>query len=79
MVLPETLKGRMYHTSVTIHSSPKIRIFCFGGIDAWPEDDDIDKAVPIAQTTIVELCRYVHICHYGKKRQACSIIIPYSQ
>ena len=54
MVVPETLKGRMYHTSVTIYSLPKIRIFCFGGIDTWPEDDDIDKSVPVAQTTIVE-------------------------
>ena len=59
-MLPKTLKGRMYHTSVVIHSSPKIRIICFGGIDTWPEGDDIDKAVPIAQTTIVELCKYVH-------------------
>ena len=72
MVVPETLKGRMYHTSVTIYSLPKIRIFCFGGIDTWPEDDDIDKSVPVAQTTIVELCnlKYVHVCHYGKKCQA---------
>ena len=57
VILPETLKGRCYHTSVIIYSSPKIRIICFGGLDTWPEDDGFDKAVPIAQTTIVELCK----------------------
>ena len=49
----------MYHTSVVIHSSPKIRIICFGGIDDWPEDDD-DDPVLIAQTTMVELCKYMY-------------------
>ena len=58
VILPETLKGRAFHASVIIHSSPKIRIICFGGINDWPEDDDTDKAVPIAQTTVVELCKY---------------------
>ena len=58
MILPEVLNGRMYNTSVIIHSSPKIRIICFGGLDTVPEGGDRDKAVPIAQTTIVELCKY---------------------
>ena len=58
MILPEALNGRMYSTLVVIHSSPKIRIICFGGLDTWPEGDDAKKAVPIAQTTIVELCKY---------------------
>ena len=56
VILPETLKGRMDHTSVVIYSSPKIRVICFGGLDTMPED--FAKAVFIAQTTIVELCKY---------------------
>ena len=57
VILPETLKGRMWHTSVVIHSSPKIRIICLGGMDTWPEDGDVNKAIPIAQATMVELCK----------------------
>ena len=57
VMLPETLKGRVYHTSVVIHSSLKVRIICFGGVDTEPEDGDANKAVPIAQTTMVELCK----------------------
>lgn len=60
-MLPETLKGRLWHTSVVIHSSPKIRIICFGGNDTIPEDGDLNKAVPIAQTTMVELCKCKYI------------------
>ena len=58
VILPKTLKGRIYHTSVVIHSSPKIRIICSGGADDWPEDGD--DPLPIAQTTMVELCKLVH-------------------
>ena len=58
MILPEALNGRAYNTSVIIHSSPKIRIICFGGVDTVPEGGDVNKAAPIAQTTIVELCKY---------------------
>ena len=47
----------MYHSSVVVHTSPKIRIICFGGFDTVPEDSDTDKIVSIAQTTIVELCK----------------------
>ena len=61
VILPETLKGRVGHTSVVIHSSPKIRIICFGGLDTVPEDGDVDKAVPIAQTAMVELCKCKYI------------------
>ena len=57
VILPETLKGRVYHTSVVIHSFPKIRIICFGGIDTIPEDGDFDEAVPIARINMVELCK----------------------
>ena len=60
VILPETLKGHMFHTSVIIYSSPKIRIICFGGVDTWPEDGDVNKAVPIAQTTIVAVS-YTHL------------------
>ena len=63
VILPETLKGRLYHTSVVIHSSPKIRIICFGGIDTMHEDGDIGKAVPMAQTTMVELCKCKYSIH----------------
>ena len=56
VILPETLKGRVWHTSVVIHSSPKIKIICFGGGDDWPEDSD--EPVPVARSTMVELCMY---------------------
>ena len=48
----------MDHTSVVIHSSPKIRIICFGGIDTGLEDGDFSQAVLTAQTTTMELCKY---------------------
>ena len=57
VILPETLEGREWHTSIVIHSSPKIRIICFGGVDDWPEDGD---PVPMPHTTMVELCKYVY-------------------
>ena len=48
-----------------------------------PEDGDIDKAVSIAQTTIVELCKYVHISFLLWEERSsvygmftCIIIIP---
>ena len=55
VILPETLKGRVYHTSVVIHSSPKIGIICFGGADDWPEEPLL-----ITQTTMVELCKHIY-------------------
>ena len=56
MILPEALNGRVWHNSIVIHSLPKIRIISFGGLDTIAGGPS--EAVPIAQTTIVELCKY---------------------
>ena len=61
----------MCHTSVIIYSSPKIRIIYFGGLDTLPEDVDLDKEVPIAQTTVVELCKCA--LHTGNVISNCHI------
>ena len=57
----------MWHTSVVIHSPPKIRIICFGGLDTLPEDNDPNMIVPMSQTTIVELCKYYAYIVMGRK------------
>ena len=38
-----------------------------GGVIIWPEDDDPDKTVPIAQITIIELCKYYAYIVIGRK------------
>ena len=60
MILPEALKGRCYHTSTISHLSLMTKCVSFGGVDTWPESDDLDVAVPIAETTVVEMCKYVN-------------------
>ena len=59
MILPETLKGRFWHTSTIFHLSLMTKCVSFGGLDTWPESNDLDDVVPIAETTVVEMCKYV--------------------
>ena len=59
MILPETLKGRFYHTSTIFHLSLMTKCVSFGGLDTWPESGDANDIVPIAETTVVEMCKYV--------------------
>ena len=59
MILPETLKGRFWHTSTIFHLSLMTKCVSFGGVDTIPESGDPNNAVPIAETTVVEMCKYV--------------------
>ena len=59
MILPETLRGRFYHTSSILYFSLVTKCINFGGIDTMPESSDPDDIAPIAQTTIVEMCKYM--------------------
>ena len=59
MILPETLKGRCLHTSTIFHLSLMTKCVSCGGLDTWPKSNDRDVAVPIAETTVVEMCKYV--------------------
>ena len=60
MILPETLKGRFWHTSTISHLSLMTKCVSFGGLDTvLAESDDLDDTVPIAETTVVEMCKYV--------------------
>ena len=48
----------MMHTSSILYFSLVTKCIHFGGLDTWPEGD-LDDAAPIAQTTIVEMCKYM--------------------
>ena len=55
-MLPDSLKGRFYHTTTILHrDSTHKRLIHFGGVDEVPEGGDPDKAHLLAETTIVEL------------------------
>ena len=46
----------MGHTTTIVHHDfNHKRLIHFGGLDEWPEDGDLDKTHPLAETTIVEL------------------------
>ena len=54
-MLPDSLKGRMTHTTIIVHrDSTHKRLVNFGGLYDIPEVDDT-VYVPVADTTIVEL------------------------
>ena len=59
MILPETLKGRLWHTSSIFHLSLMTKCVSFGGVDTLPESANLEDSVPIAETTVVEMCKYV--------------------
>jgi len=54
VMLPDTLRGRMFHTTTIVHCDPTHKkLIHFGGLDEIPED--VNKTHPVAETTIVEL------------------------
>ena len=56
MMLPDSLRGRVYHTTTILHTDDTHKqLVAYGGLDEEPEDDDPDKAVPLADTTVVEI------------------------
>ena len=68
VMLPDTLRGRMFHTTTIIHCDPTHKkLIHFGGLDEWPEDGDVNKTHPVAETTIVELGEWSapHYCTFS--------------
>ena len=82
-MLPDSLKGRCYHTTTIVHhDATHKRLIHFGGLDEEPEDDDAPDTVhPVAETTIVELgewsaphshcCYGIHLIHFGHLTVEC--------
>ena len=82
VMLPDSLKGRFWHTTTVVHKDVTYkRVVHFGGLDEKPEDDDPDKAHPVAETTIVELgewsaphshcCYGIPLIHFGHLTVQC--------
>ena len=78
-MLPDSLKGRFYHTTTVVHHDANHkRLIHFGGMDEYPEDDDLDTWHPVSETTIVELgewsahcCYGIHLIHFGHLTVEC--------
>ena len=61
MMLPDSLRGRTVHTTTLLHTDDTHKqLVAYGGLDEEPEDGDPDKAVPLADTTIVEIGEGMH-------------------
>ena len=56
MMLPDSLRGRWGATTTILHTDDTHKqLVAYGGVDEAPEDGDLDKAVPLADTTVVEI------------------------
>ena len=56
MMLPDSLRGRAGHTTTILHTDDTHKqLVAYGGLDEFPEVDDWDTWVPVADTTIVEI------------------------
>ena len=56
MMLPDSLRGQFVHTTTILHTDDTHKqLVAYGGLDEYPEDSDSNKAVPVADTTIVEI------------------------
>ena len=56
VMLPDTLRGRGWHTTTIVHCDPTHKkLIHFGGVNEFPEYGDPNKIHPLAETTIVEL------------------------
>ena len=68
-MLPDSLKGRMGHTTSIVKGDvTHRRLVHFGGLDEEPEDwGDANTYHPVAETTIVELGEWIaphsHCCY----------------
>ena len=61
MMLPDSLRGRLSHTTTLLHTDDTHKqLVAYGGLDEEPEDDDLDTWVPVADTTIVEIGEGMH-------------------
>ena len=82
-MLPDSLKGRFFHTTTVVHhDATHQRLIHFGGLDEDPEDPgDPDTWHPVAETTTVELgewsaphshcCYGIHLIHFGHLTVEC--------
>ena len=61
MMLPDSLRGRVMHTTTLLHTDDTHKqLVAYGGLGEEPEDDDRDTWVPLADTTIVEIGEGLH-------------------
>ena len=85
VMLPDSLKGKCYHTTTITHqTSTKKRLIQFGGFDEVPESTDSSTLHPVAETTIVELgewsaphshcCYGIPLIHFGHLTVVVSIL-----
>ena len=80
-MLPDSLKGRWWHTTTIVHTDyAHKRLVHFGGLDEIPEGD-VATWHPVAETTIVELgewsaphshcCYGIPLIHFGHLTVEC--------
>ena len=56
MMLPDSLRGWLYHTTTILHTDDTHKqLVAYGGLNETPEDKDFRNWVPVADTTIVEI------------------------
>ena len=62
MMLPDSLRGRLWHTTTLLHTDDTHKqLVAYGGLDEIPEEEaDVDAWVPVADTTIVEIGEGMH-------------------
>ena len=57
--MPDHLRGRVYHTTTIVHcDSTRRQLVAYGGLYEIPEDGKPSSAIPVADTTIVELGKW---------------------
>ena len=83
VMLPDSLKGRWFHTTTIVHlDATRKKLIHFGGFYEVPEDlGDANTYHPVAETTIVELgewsaphshcCYGIHLIHFGQLTVEC--------
>ena len=81
VMLPDSLKGRFWHTSTILHTDhAHKRVIHFGGLDERPEGK-ASTWRPVAETTIVDLgewsaphshyCYGIPLIHFGHLTVQC--------
>ena len=72
MMLPDSLRGRVWHTTTLLHTDDTHKqLVAYGGLDELPEKEDgPDTVVPVADTTIVEIGegKHAHVHLYERSQ-----------
>ena len=59
IIIPDHLRGRMFHTTTIVHcDSTRRQLVTYGGIYELPGDGKQISAIPVADTTIMELGKW---------------------